>query len=337
MDEKTQPQIQAESKLSLPFKSLLQKEKFIWLIGILLVVFMGYYLFLHKPPEDFPLGTVITIESGESLQSITDLLYENHIIKSPFWFRTHVIIQGGEKKVKAGDYLLDYKEGPADLAYRFVHGQSHLVTTKITIPEGWNIYQIGDYLSTVLINFDKKSFLKLAKDKEGYLFPDTYFVSPAARPSKIVNLMENNFSLKEPLIPGIGTTTRDLKDVIIVASILEDEARTTESRRVISGILWKRLALGMPLQVDSTFIYINGKNTYELTSDDLKIDSPYNTYFYRGLPPTPIGNPGEDAIFSAVNPISTKYLYFLSSKSGKMYYATTFDEHIRNKELYLNK
>ena len=93
----------------------------------------------------------------------------------------------------------------------------------------------------------------------------------------------------------------------------------------------------MPLQVDSTFMYINGKITYELTLDDLKIDSPYNTYKYNGLPPGPIGNPGLDAIYAAMNPINTKYLYFLSSKSGNMYYAKTFEEHIRNKELYLNK
>jgi len=122
-----------------------------------------------------------------------------------------------------------------------------------------------------------------------------------------------------------------------MASIIEAEARTTESRRIISGILWKRISLGMPLQVDSTFVYINGKNTYELTSDDLKIDSPYNTYVYKGLPPTPIGNPGLDAILAALYPKTSKYLYFLSSKSGDMYYATTFEQHKRNKELYLNK
>ena len=149
--------------------------------------------------------------------------------------------------------------------------------------------------------------------------------------------MQNNFLVNIDSIPGLATTTYKLGDIIIMASILEAEARTTESRKIIAGILWKRLKLGMPLQVDSTFSYINGKNTYELTLDDLQIDSPYNTYKYASLPPGPIGNPGVDAINSALNPTVTKYLYFLSSKSGKMYYATTFEQHIKNKELYLNQ
>jgi UPF0755 protein len=150
-------------------------------------------------------------------------------------------------------------------------------------------------------------------------------------------MMNKVFLQKIETISGLATSTHSLKDSIIMASILENEARTTESRKIIAGILWKRLYLGMPLQVDSTFSYINGKNTYDLTLDDLKINSPYNTYLYKGLPPGPISNPGLDAINDAIYPTKTPYLYFLSSKSGDMYYAKTFEEHKRNKELYLNK
>ncbi len=315
------------------------KQKKTVLIFICLIVLGFIYIFFHRPPKEFPLGEVVTIESGQSLQEITNSLYEKHIIYSPFFFRVHVIMQGGEKKVQAGDYLLDRAEGPADLAYRFVHGQFHLKTFKATIPEGWNIFQIGDYLEKTLLDFNKKEFLKLARSKEGYLFPDTYFISPTIKPEAVISLMQNNFNQK---ITSINWSTWqvdqfDLKKVIIMASILEEEARTTDSRRIVAGILWKRLSLGMPLQVDSTFSYINGKGTYDLTLDDLKIDSPYNTYLYKDLPPTPISNPGLDAINSAITPITTKYLYFLSNKSGKMYYAKTFEEHKRNKELYLNK
>ena len=297
----------------------------------------GIYIYFHLPPADFPIGQVVTIYSGESLQTITESLYNSHIIKSPFTFRAHVIIQGGERRLIAGDCLLDKKEGPADLAYRLVNGKFHLTLAKITIPEGWNIFQIGDYLKANLMNFNKIQFLSLAKKEEGYLFPDTYFVSPTSKPEVIIDKMKKTFNEKIISVAGIATSTHKLKAIIIMASILENEARTTESRRTIAGILWKRLSLGMPLQVDSTFSYINGKNTYELTIDDLKIDSPYNTYVYRGLPPGPIGNPGLEAINSVINPISTKYLYFLSSKSGVMYYAKTFDEHVKNKLLYLNK
>ena len=293
-------------------------------------------IFFYSPPINFPLGSVVTVVSGESLEGITETLYNNHIVRSPFFFRTIVILLGGEKRVIAGDYLLDSREGPAHLAYRLVEGKFHLPVVKMTIPEGWNIFEIGDYLEKKLLNFNEKLFLTLAKDKEGYLFPDTYFVSPTAKPKEIVERMYRTFEQKIISVPGFSTTTKQIKDIVIIASLLEDEARTTESRQIISGILWKRLSIGMALQVDSTFKYINGKNTFELTADDLKINSPYNTYLYNGLPPGPIGNPGLDSIFSALNPTNTKYLYFLTSKDGKtMHYAKTFDEHKRNKELYL--
>jgi UPF0755 protein len=244
---------------------------------------------------------------------------------------------GGEKKLIAGDYLLDKKEGPADLAFRITKGHFHLNTFKATIPEGWSVTQIGEYLKTNLISFDKSKFIKLAKEKEGYLFPDTYFISPTIKPEDMIKKMTDNFDLKIKSVTALSTSTKTLKEIIIMASILEEEARTTESRRMVSGILWKRISLGMPLQVDSTFLYINGKTTYELTLEDLKINSPYNTYQYKGLPPGPISNPGLDAINAALNPIKSKYIYFLSSKSGTMHYATTFEEHKKNKELYLNK
>ncbi len=300
-------------------------------------VLLILYIFFHLPPSEFPIGTVLTINSGQSLQNIALNLYDADIIRSPFFFRMHVILLGGEKKVMAGDYLLDTREGPADLAYRLVNGKFHLTVVKITIPEGWNVFQIGDYLDKNLLNFKKKEFLTLAEKEEGYLFPDTYFVSPAITPEDIIKMLNKTFENKVASIPEIENSTHSLKDIITMASILENEARTKESRRIIAGILWKRLSIGMPLQVDSTFSYINGKNTYELTKDDLKIDSPYNTYLYRGLPPGPISNPGLEAISDAVNPITTKYLYFLSSKSGDMYYGKTFEEHKKNKELYLNK
>ncbi|HEY4505382.1 MAG TPA: endolytic transglycosylase MltG [Candidatus Paceibacterota bacterium] len=311
-------------------------------IGIFIIAVM--YLFFHTPPVGFPIDQVFTVTTGESLQNIADNLYDNNIIRSPFFFRAHVILQGAENRVMAGDYLLDRREGSADLAYRLVHGQFNVDSIKTTIPEGWNVFQISDYLKKNLINFDLVRFIFLAKSKEGYLFPDTYFLSQTSKPEAIIALMSNNFDAKIASVYGPATSTRvlggqkrNLKDVITMASILENEARTTDSRRIIAGILWKRLSLGMPLQVDSTFSYINGKNTYDLTLDDLKIDSPYNTYMYRGLPPGPISNPGVDAITDAITPITTQYLYFLSSRSGKMYYATTFEQHKRNKELYLNK
>ncbi len=325
------------SEIFLQFKLLPQNKKYLAYSVIGFILVFSFYVYLHMPPGNFPIGQVVTINTGDNLRGISNTLKEKNVIRSPFFFRLAVTALGGEKKLIAGDYLLDKIVGPADLAYRITQGKFHLDVFKATIPEGWNIFQIGEFLKKNLKGFDKTRFLSLAKNKEGYLFPDTYFISPVIKPEKMIEIMSQNFEAKIKTVSGVSTSTYSLKEIITMASILEEEARTMESRRMVAGILWKRLSLGMPLQVDSTFLYINGKTTYELTASDLKIDNPYNTYEYKGLPPGPISNPGTDAIFAAVNPIKSKYLYFLSSKSGKMYYAVTFEEHKRNKELYLNK
>lgn len=309
------------------------RRYFFGLIFLLLVLLTSQFF----SPRDFPVGSIVHIESGASLQNISTYLEENKIIRSPMIFRMAIILMEREKNIIAGDYLLEKRLGVLTVAKRLVTNESKLQDKKLTIPEGWEIREIGEYLEKNLIDFDKKLFYELAKDKEGYLFPDTYFFSPSTKPDAVIKKMEDNFKDKVMNIPGIFSNTKSLDEIIIMASILEGEAKTTEARKIVSGILWKRLAIGMPLQVDATFKYINGKNTYELSLDDLKIDSPYNTYKYRGLPPTPINNPGLDSIMSAMNPTKTNYLYFLSSRDGKMYYASTFEGHQVNRERYLNK
>jgi UPF0755 protein len=311
-----------------------QKKRFIY-FSLVTTILLSGYLIVHLPPRNYPTGEIFSVSAGQSLYTISSNLYDAGAIRSTVVFRSHVIFLGGEKRVIAGDYLLQKKEGPADLAFRLVNGEFDIETKRITIPEGWNIYEISDYLSKNLLNFNKDYFILISKKKEGYLFPDTYFVQPTIKTEDLVRRMTETFFYKVPKVSGFATTTKNISEVITMASILEREAITMESRRIISGILWKRLKLGMPLQVDASFSYVNGKTTFELTLDDLKIDSPYNTYLYKGFPPSPIGNPGLDSIFAAVNPIESKYLYYLTGHDGKMYYAKTFEEHKRNKEKYL--
>ncbi len=317
------------------FKELPPKKRYLYISGIFAFLLFCVYLSIHTPPKNFPFNEVITITPGESLQNITNNLYESNVIRFPFIFRTTVIMLGGERKVIAGDYLLDQKVGPIDIAVRLIKGNFHTESKKITIPEGWDNKEIADYLEKNLVSFNKNEFLKIVKDKEGYLFPDTYFIANTTRPRTIVNLMESTFDSKIKSVTGLATSTRSLHEILTMASILEGEALTTVDRKLVAGILYRRMEIGMPLQVDATFSYVNGKSTFELTLDDLKIDSPYNTYKYKGLPPTPINNPGLDSINAALYPTKTKYLYFLTSKSGKMHYARTFEEHKKNKQLHL--
>ena len=121
-----------------------------------------------------------------------------------------------------------------------------------------------------------------------------------------------------------------------MASLIEKEADTAEDRRIVSGILWNRIDADMPLQVDAVFGYILDRSGYAPTGSDLEIDSPYNTYENRGLPPGPIANPGLDALTAALHPAATEYFYYLTGRDGLMYYAETFEEHKRNRELYLD-
>lgn len=136
-------------------------------------------------------------------------------------------------------------------------------------------------------------------------------------------------------MPDVEKSGRTLNEIITMASLIEEEANTKESRRIISGILWQRIKQGMRLQVDAVFPYIMNKFSLQLTKEDLMDDSPYNTYRYAGLPPGPISNPGWDSIYAAIYPAKTSYLYYLSDREGNMYYAKTFEEHKANKAKYL--
>jgi len=206
---------------------------------------------------------------------------------------------------------------------RFTKGEFGFKPVKVTVAEGLTVKKIAELLGD-FENFDKKEFLEKTGKLEGYLFPDTYLFLPFAETEQIIGTMTDNFKKKAG---DVG------KDIVIMASLIEKEVPDSDDRKIVSGILWKRLKLGMALQVDAVFPYITGKQKVLL--DDLKIDSPYNTYLHKGLPPGPIANPGLDAIIAARNPQETSYLYYLSGNDGKTHFAKTFSEHLRNKEKYL--
>ena len=294
-----------------------------------------FYTFLLRAPSEFPRHSFYAVEEGTSVSAVATSLYGAHMIKSPGMFKAFVVFSGSIKGVLAGDYFFAEPENAFSLARRLILGNHQLQPLRVTIPEGFSVHEIATILNETLSEFDEEYFIEHAH--EGYVFPDTYLILPNATAQSVLLMMERNFENNiKKLEADIQVFGKSLEDVITMASIIEEEARTSETRDIISGILWRRLAIGMPLQVDVTFQYINGKNTYELSLDDLAIDSPYNTYKYAGLPPTPISNPGFDSIRAAVHPRDTPYLYFLSSKNGTMYYATDFEGHKKNRILYLN-
>jgi UPF0755 protein len=236
----------------------------------------------------------------------------------------------------AGEYLFQQPASACTIAGRIINGSFGIPTARITIPEGTSNKGISLILSKNLSNFDAPLFLKDTAELEGYLFPGTYFFSTRASMEDITTTLYDNFKTKiDPLQVDIKKSGHSLSDIVIMASILEKEAKTPEDQAIVSGILWKRISISVALQVDAPFYYLLGKESNELTLSDLKIKSAYNTYTNLGLPEGPIGNPGLGAIRSAIFPKKTDFLYYLSDKNGVMHYAKSFEEHKANKARYL--
>ncbi len=289
-----------------------------------------------QPPENFPIKQFdFHILKDSSLNTVTNSLVEKHIISSSFIFKTSVVLFGGQRGLFAGDYRLTKPLNTIAIAFRMVRGHQGQPKIRIIIPEGTNVYDMAYIYMTKLSDFNAPRFVSLAKRYEGYLFPDTYDFFANAKPEEIISTMKKNFYQKIKTIDNdIKASKRSLKDIIIMASIIEKETNADESRKIVAGILWKRIDKEMLLQVDAPFYYITAK-AGNFSLDDLKIDSPYNTYKYKGLPPWPITNTGLDAILDAIHPIETSYYFYLTGKDGEIRYASTFATHIDNKNKYL--
>ncbi|MEI8061710.1 MAG: endolytic transglycosylase MltG [bacterium] len=313
---------------------------------LILVVGIAAKIFIPvEIPRD---GSVIVhIDKGQSLISISHELEKEQIIDSPFLFRLIITLRGSENSIPAGYYLFSDDSGQSGrsryslsaIARRLAQGEMGFRPQKITIPEGLNVIDIGNKVHQEFPAIDALEFASSAKPYEGYLFPDTYLFMPYATSGEIIHKMRDTFEQKvtdNPLFAeAIASSTHSFADIIKMASILEGEVRTLEDRKIVSDLLWRRIKKGMPLQVDSTFKYINQKTSAQLTLGDLKIDSLYNTYKYKGLPPTPISNPGLETLFAAAEPTPNQYVFFLNDKDGISHFAKTFAEHIRYKNQYL--
>lgn len=277
---------------------------------------------------------IINISYGQTVNDIAMELKQEHIIRSATVFRVlhRFISLFGDSPIQSGDYAFT-SENIFTVYSRLLRADYGLVPVKITFPEGITSYDMADILAARMIHFNKQKFILLAQPYEGFLFPDTYFFMPTMDEAAIVKTLLDTFTEKTKTLTTSGTSIAT--STVIVASIVETEARQTDTRRIVAGILLERLKRNMPLQVDAAFRYINGKTTATLTSDDLKINSPYNTYVNRGLPPTGISNPGLDALDATLHPTPTPYVYFLTDSQGVMHYAVTFEQHVANKIKYL--
>jgi len=343
--------------------------KFILLstIGITLILLGFLGVFAYQVSRSVSEGKLFTknikIEQGMSLGDIAVVLKNENIILNRLFFILYAEIEGESNKLKAGTYEFNLSMSTKEivgLLSRVVVAES----VRVTIPEGFSNEQIAERLLSNGVLLNEKEFINLvslstvsagnllgyeflknisANSLEGFLFPDTYEFNLESEPKEIIEKFLVNFEIKAwPLLQNADALrlesiagTYRIYEYLIIASLLEKEVQSEEDMKLVAGILYNRLEIGIPLQVDATLVYITGKKTGELTNADKLIDSPYNTYQHKGFPPAPIVNPGLKAINSALNPTPSNYFYYLSALDGTTYFAETLEGHNENKAKYL--
>lgn len=276
-----------------------------------------------------------TIESGQTVKQISRALAERGLIRDDYWFRVYVWQSRAESRFLAGRYNFPSQLSVIDMVDLFTKAAERPVR-RAQIIEGWSIRDTDSYLAAAGW-YPAGEYVKAARGAEGYLFPDTYQIFTDAPVTDLVAKQKANFEAKvtADLRAEISRQDKKFSDVLIMASIIEAEVPHEADRPIVSDIFWSRLKAGVALQSDATLHYVIGGKNPSLTAAELKIDSPYNTYKYKGLPPTPIGNPGLSAIKAAIYPAKTDYFYFLSTPDGKTIFSRTLAEHNAAKAKYL--
>lgn len=327
-------------------KITLKNKKIIHIALFFCVVIFSLFAIEVYLPKSFGNHETIlyTIQKGVGDEDVAKELKNLGIIKNRLLFEVYVIVSGNHGKIEAGTYEVSSSMSMATLVKKFASGD--IASKKFTIIEGWDIRDIANYFEEKKL-FAKEDFLLLAKENwsqdflllkgkpedlnlEGYLFPDTYEISLEQGTREVVAMMLANFTLKitPEIKQEIEHQGKSLFQIVTMASIIEKEVKSLNDKKIVSGILWKRIKNGVPLQVDATVNYITGKNDAKVDLEDTEIDSPYNTYKYYGLPKGPIANPGIESILAALYPIESDYWYYLSAdNSGETIFSKTLEEH----------
>ncbi len=336
---------------------------------IIVILFLGLYFFysLNSRVSADSTKQNFIVAQGQGLKVVTANLQAKGLIKTPLIFEIYSYATGAHTKIQAGVYSLAPNMSEKEIITALSSGAKNEYDVK-RVPEGSTLQDLANTFYGSSDSPAKTSFLLAlqvkaqsfdyfgetpkVKSLEGYLFPDTYFFAKNAKPGDIIDkILANTDAKLTPAIRAeIKAQNRSIYSVLTLASIVEKEVGRNQStvsvedlknlqneREIVAGIFINRLAQGMPLQSDATVTFITKKNNPSATIADTKIDSPYNTYKYAGLPPGPISNPSLSSILAAINYRQTDYLYFLTEPNGTAHFAKTLDEQNQNKAKYLNR
>ncbi|MGQ9472856.1 MAG: endolytic transglycosylase MltG [Candidatus Caldatribacteriaceae bacterium] len=305
------------------------------------VFHMAFYADLESGEEK-----IIIIPKGISAQKVAQILEEKGITSS-FLFRLFLFLSQKDKIV-AGGYLFRSGTSLHQIVQKLEEGPPQ---GKITFPEGFTSSQMAEILeikgichSEEYLNLVShpevfsKEWLQGISHLEGFLFPDTYQFSLATSPREVIKAQLSRFEQLVLPLYRQSNTALSLKEVVILASIVEKETSLKEEKPYVASVFLNRLQKGMKLQSCATVVYAhyleNGVHKKSLNVQDLTIDSPFNTYLYKGLPPQPIGNPGFDSIWATLFPLETDYLYFVLQEDGKHSFSVTYGEHLEKKGIF---
>jgi len=290
-----------------------------------------------------------TLRPGLSAREIADELIARGVLTDKWGFWWQARVKGQAADFKTGTYALQAHMTADELVQKFVSGQTTRV--KFTIPEGFSVKEIAKRLAAEGI-VDEQEFLRKAQHFapydyierkpeadyycEGFLFPDTYTLEDQLDVDTILKLMARDFD--ERLTPALRDRAEEMHlsifDLVTLASLVEKECRYPEDRPIVAQVFFKRLRLGMPLQTDTTLQYLLDSPKEDVSIKDTQMESPYNTYQHKGLPPGPIANPGMASIEAVLQPAATEYLYFVADRQGHNHYATSYQEHMDNVNRY---
>ncbi len=323
----------------------LNKRIIILASGFVIAFFVSLFLLFHDT-TNYKKDVFVNIKPGMQTGEIISVLNEKGVIDYPHYFYFLAKLRGLDRELKVGNYVL-HPNMSASAVLDILLAGPNSKQIRVVIPEGYTVEQIADLLSEKGI-VDKKTFLELArtytpyeymKDNnpevkykvEGYLFPDTYDFLPNSSPKKVMDTMLKQFNkeFNAKLRARAKEKNLSIHEVVVLASLVEAEARYEKDRPIIAQVFFNRLKINMPLQSDTTIQYVLPKRKKVVTIADTKIDSPYNTYMHYGLPPGAVGNPGIASIKAVLYPEPNDYLYFVADSNGNNHYSHTYQQHLQ--------
>jgi UPF0755 protein len=314
------------------------------LLGFPLLWLLWIGIYAISPGPSSPLEQIeVVIPARTGVSAIGKILAANKVVKDDPRFSMLVMLTGAGGKLRAGEYAFAPGEKPLDVIKLLKKGE--VLYRPVTIPEGTEMAKIADILSAGGW-VERQRFLELAHDPqflgefeitatslEGYLFPDTYYLSRGQQSDTgiIKMMLDNHFQVYDEIMQNPGNSLPGLShhEIVILASIVEKETGNPEERGLVASVFLNRLAKGMRLQADPTVRYGLEGLSGPITSNDLKNSTPYNTYIINGLPPGPISNPGRAALAAVLFPAETEYLYFVSKDEKSHHFSKTLKEHNR--------